>query len=145
MPISALRVKGFHRVTEVIRAADLNAHMSRYHVDRLVGHSRIEVMTSTNLVGLEGDGALQAVRVDGPDGEVHVPAAALFSFRREAGASLTIGSASDCGCDEGMAAGQIPAEAINADGSSLNGICRSLVASSLSNLFARFRLRPGMV
>ncbi len=67
-------------VTLLIRAADLNAHMSRYLVDRLVRHRRISVMTSTNVVGLEGVGALQAVRVDGPDGEIRVPAAALFSF-----------------------------------------------------------------
>ena len=67
-------------VTVVIRATDLNARMSRYLVDRLVCHPGIEVMTSTNVVGLEGDGALQAVRVDGPDGEIRVPAAALFSF-----------------------------------------------------------------
>ena len=64
----------------VIRAADLNTRMSRYLVDRLVCHSRIEVMTSTTVVGLEGDGALQAVRVDGPEGKIRVPAAALFSF-----------------------------------------------------------------
>ena len=67
-------------VTLVIRAADLNAHMSRYLVDRLVRHRRIAVITSTNVVGLEGAGALQAVRVDGPDGEIRVRAAALFSF-----------------------------------------------------------------
>ena len=51
-------------VTLIIRAADLNAHMSRYLVDRLLSHPRIRVMTSTNVVGLEGDGALRAVRVD---------------------------------------------------------------------------------
>jgi thioredoxin reductase (NADPH) len=67
-------------VTLVIRAADLGARMSRYLVDRLVCHSRIEVMTSTAVVGLEGDGALHAVHVDGRDGKIRVPAAALFSF-----------------------------------------------------------------
>ena len=67
-------------VTVVVRATDLNVRMSRYLVDRLVCHPGIEVMTSTKVVGLEGDGALQAVRVDGPDGEIRVPAAALFSF-----------------------------------------------------------------
>jgi thioredoxin reductase (NADPH) len=67
-------------VTVVIRADDLNARMSRYLVDRLVRHPRIEVLTSSSVVGLEGAGALQAVRVDGPDGEISVPAAALFSF-----------------------------------------------------------------
>jgi thioredoxin reductase (NADPH) len=67
-------------VTVVIRTADLNARMSRYLVDRVVRHPRIDVMTSTNVVGLEGAGTLQAVRVDGPGGERLVPAAALFSF-----------------------------------------------------------------
>jgi thioredoxin reductase (NADPH) len=67
-------------VTLVIRAADLGTRMSRYLVDRLVCHSRIEVMTSTAVVGLEGDGALHAVHVDGRDGTIRVPAAALFSF-----------------------------------------------------------------
>ena len=67
-------------VTLVIRAAELDARMSRYLVDRLVRHPHIDVLTSTNIVGLEGDGALSAVRVTGPDGEVRVPVAALFSF-----------------------------------------------------------------
>ena len=67
-------------VTVLIRTADLNARMSRYLVDRVARHPRIDVMTSTNVVGLEGAGTLRAVRVDGPDGERLVPAAALFSF-----------------------------------------------------------------
>jgi len=67
-------------VTLTIRAADINAHMSRYLVDRLACHPRIEVMTGTNVVGLEGDGALQAVHVDRTDTQTRVPAAALFSF-----------------------------------------------------------------
>jgi len=67
-------------VTLVIRADDINARMSRYLVDRLVCHPGIEVMTSTKVAALEGDGALQAVRVDGPGGERRIPAAALFSF-----------------------------------------------------------------
>jgi len=67
-------------VTLIIRGADLNARMSRYLVDRLVSHPRVELMTSANVMGLEGDDSLQAVRVDGPDGEIRVPAAALFSF-----------------------------------------------------------------
>lgn len=67
-------------VTVVIRTAELNARMSRYLVDRVARHPHIDVMTSTNVVGLEGAGTLQAVRIDGPDGERLVPAAALFSF-----------------------------------------------------------------
>jgi thioredoxin reductase (NADPH) len=67
-------------VTVVIRAADLNARMSRYLVDRLVCHPGIQVLTSTSIIGLEGASALEAVRVGGPDGEKRIPAAALFSF-----------------------------------------------------------------
>ena len=67
-------------VTLIIRASDVNAHMSRYLVDRLVCHPRIEVMTGANVVGLDGDDALQAVRIDRTDTQTRVPAAALFSF-----------------------------------------------------------------
>jgi thioredoxin reductase (NADPH) len=67
-------------VTVIIRASDVNSHMSRYLVDRLVCHPRIEVMTGANVVGLDGDDALQAVRVDRTDTQTRVPAAALFSF-----------------------------------------------------------------
>jgi thioredoxin reductase (NADPH) len=67
-------------VTVIIRASDVNSHMSRYLVDRLVCHPRIEVMTGANVVGLDGDGALQAVRVDRTDTQTRVPTAALFSF-----------------------------------------------------------------
>ncbi len=67
-------------VTVVIRASDVNAHMSRYLVDQLVCHPRIEVMTGANVVGLDGDDALQAVRIDRAHTQTRVPAAALFSF-----------------------------------------------------------------
>jgi hypothetical protein len=58
----------------IIRASDVNSHMSRYLVDRLVCHPRIEVMTGANIVGLDGDDALQAVRVDRTDTQTRVPA-----------------------------------------------------------------------
>jgi thioredoxin reductase (NADPH) len=67
-------------VTVVIRGADLGASMSRYLVDRLESHPRIEILTQSQIVGLEGDDTLAEVRVSGPDGEQTLPSAALFSF-----------------------------------------------------------------
>jgi thioredoxin reductase (NADPH) len=67
-------------VTVAIRGKDLGAGMSRYLVDRLASHPRIDVLTETQVVGLDGDQSLSAVRLAGPAGEVKLPAAALFSF-----------------------------------------------------------------
>lgn len=67
-------------VTVAIRGADLGASMSRYLVDRLEGHPAIEVRTRTTVIGLDGEEALKAVRMAGPDGELVVPVAGLFSF-----------------------------------------------------------------
>jgi thioredoxin reductase (NADPH) len=68
------------QVTVVIRGADLNAGMSRYLVDRLDSHPHIEVLTRTQVVGLEGERSLRAVRLSGAGGERSVPVAGLFSF-----------------------------------------------------------------
>jgi thioredoxin reductase (NADPH) len=68
------------QVTVVIRGNDLGASMSRYLVDRLVSHPRIDVFTETRVVGLEGDQSLGAVRLAGPTGEATLPTTALFSF-----------------------------------------------------------------
>jgi thioredoxin reductase (NADPH) len=67
-------------VTVVLRGPDLNASMSRYLVDRIEGHARIEVRTSTKITGLDGDDALNAVRVAGADGDAVLKCVALFSF-----------------------------------------------------------------
>ena len=67
-------------VTVVIRGPDLNAGMSRYLVDRLDGHPRIEVLTQTQVVGLEGEQSLRAVRLAGIGRERSVEVAGLFSF-----------------------------------------------------------------
>ena len=68
------------QVTVVIRGPDLNAGMSRYLAERLETHPRIRVLTETRIVGLGGDETLGSVRIAGPEGEVELPAAALFSF-----------------------------------------------------------------
>ena len=67
-------------VTVVIRGADAGAGMSRYLVDRLEGHPRIEILTGTTIVALGGDESLRGVRIAGPQGETELPCAALFSF-----------------------------------------------------------------
>jgi len=67
-------------VTVVIRGADLGASMSGYLVQRLDIHPRIDVLTSSRVVEIHGDGALDAVRIEGPGGVTTRPSAALFSF-----------------------------------------------------------------
>jgi thioredoxin reductase (NADPH) len=63
----ASRVK---KVWLLVRGPSLAAKMSRYLVDRISGLSNVEVLTQTNLAGLEGSGgALEAVRWRGPSGE----------------------------------------------------------------------------
>jgi thioredoxin reductase (NADPH) len=51
------------KVWLIVRGADLNANMSGYLVDRIKGLSNVEVLTRTQITGLEGaDGMLEAVR-----------------------------------------------------------------------------------
>ena len=67
-------------VTVVIRGPDLNASMSRYLVDRIEGHDRIELRANTKVIDLDGDETLRSVRLSGVDGDTTVSCAALFSF-----------------------------------------------------------------
>ncbi|MGA8723574.1 MAG: FAD-dependent oxidoreductase [Acidimicrobiales bacterium] len=67
-------------VTVVIRGDDLGAHMSRYLTDRIDAHPGIEVRTKTRITGLDGDKTLRSVHLEGPDGEIDLPCAGLFSF-----------------------------------------------------------------
>jgi thioredoxin reductase (NADPH) len=59
------------KVWLIVRGADLAASMSRYLVDRISGLANVEVLTRTQVTGLEGsDGILQAIRWrQGPSGE----------------------------------------------------------------------------
>jgi thioredoxin reductase (NADPH) len=56
--------------------------MSRYLVDRIAGLANVEVLTQTNITGLEGvGGALEALRWRGPAGEeTRHPLRHLFLF-----------------------------------------------------------------
>jgi thioredoxin reductase (NADPH) len=71
------------KVWMLLRGADIGAAMSRYLVDRIEGHANIEVLTRTQVSGLEGrDGILEAVRWRlGSNGqEVRRPIRHLFLF-----------------------------------------------------------------
>jgi thioredoxin reductase (NADPH) len=61
----------------VVRGSDLGARMSSYLVDRLMEDPRIEVHTGARVVGLDGDGGLERVKID-QYGEVD--ARGLFCF-----------------------------------------------------------------
>jgi thioredoxin reductase (NADPH) len=67
-------------VTLVIRGTDLGRDMSSYLIERIDADSNITLRTQTTIVALEGDETLRAIHLDGPDGEVVVPCAGLFSF-----------------------------------------------------------------
>ena len=67
----------------LVRGADLNANMSSYLVDRISGLSNVEVLTRTQVSGLEGaDGMLKAVlwRQGASGEEVRRPIHHLFLF-----------------------------------------------------------------
>jgi thioredoxin reductase (NADPH) len=67
-------------VTVVIRGAQLSASMSGYLVQRLEGHPRIDVLSESQIVALEGDQVLSSVQIAGPPGVTGRSCAALFSF-----------------------------------------------------------------
>jgi thioredoxin reductase (NADPH) len=70
------------KVRLLVRGPSLAAKMSRYLVDRIAGLSNVEVLTQTNITGLEGAGGiLEAVRWRGPTGEeTRHPLRHLFLF-----------------------------------------------------------------
>src|SRR5580693_9446869 len=71
------------KVWLLVRGSDLGATMSRYLVDRINGLSNVEVLTQTEVTGLEGhDGVLQAVhwRVGAAGPEVRRAINHLFLF-----------------------------------------------------------------
>jgi thioredoxin reductase (NADPH) len=70
------------KVWLLVRGPSLAAKMSRYLVDRIGGLANVEVLTQTNITGLEGSGGvLEAVRWRGPSGEeTRHPLRHLFLF-----------------------------------------------------------------
>ncbi len=70
------------RVSIVVRRADLASSMSRYLIDRIVADPHIEVLTETQVRGLEGDGHLEKAVLERTAQQEWktVPCAALFCF-----------------------------------------------------------------
>jgi thioredoxin reductase (NADPH) len=69
------------KVWLLVRGSSLAAKMSRYLVDRIAGLANVEVLTQTNITGLEGSGGtLEAVRWRGPAGETRRPLRHVFLF-----------------------------------------------------------------
>jgi thioredoxin reductase (NADPH) len=54
--------------------------MSRYLVDRIEAHPRVQVHVGMTVTALDGDPTLQRITVTGADREVEVDCTALFSF-----------------------------------------------------------------
>jgi thioredoxin reductase (NADPH) len=71
---------GGSSVSLIVRSADLGKDMSRYLVERVEAHPRIRVRLRSQVTGLVGDGSLSAVHISGPEGEVVLPCAGLFSL-----------------------------------------------------------------
>lgn len=67
-------------VALLIRGSDLGKNMSRYLVDRVDAHPNINVHLNCQVTRLEGDASLEAVHVTGPEGEVVLACAGLFSL-----------------------------------------------------------------
>ena len=68
------------RVHVVVRGDDLGRSMSRYLVDRIERAANVTVHLRCQVAGLEGDGELSAVRLDGAGCDLTVPTRALFLF-----------------------------------------------------------------
>jgi thioredoxin reductase (NADPH) len=70
------------RVVLVVRAANLEATMSRYLIDRILEASNIEVRVRSEVVGCHGNGHLESLTIADRDsgGEEEVAASWLFVF-----------------------------------------------------------------
>ena len=58
----------------------LSATMSKYLVDRIESHPRVQVHVGTTITALHGEPTLQRVTVAGPDAQLDIDCTALFSF-----------------------------------------------------------------
>jgi len=87
------------RVTVVVRGETLARGMSRYLVDRIEAHERIDVRTRTHVTRVEGGDWLEQVTATGPDGEESLDARGTFVLI--GGEPLTAGVNDWLRCDAG--------------------------------------------
>jgi thioredoxin reductase (NADPH) len=64
----------------LVRGGSLGATMSKYLIDEIERTSNIVVATKTQVIAAEGNGHLQSLRLNGPEGEHRVTATSLFVF-----------------------------------------------------------------
>jgi thioredoxin reductase (NADPH) len=67
-------------VTMLVRGKGLTITMSKYLIDEIEKTSNIVVATETQIAKAEGDGHLEALYLNGPNGEYRVAATSLFVF-----------------------------------------------------------------
>jgi len=87
------------RVTVLVRGETLARGMSRYLVDRIEAHERINVRTRTHVTRVEGGDWLEQVTATGPDGEESLDARGTFVLI--GGEPLTAGVNDWLRCDAG--------------------------------------------
>jgi thioredoxin reductase (NADPH) len=70
------------QVTMLLRGPTLSAGMSQYLVDRITDTANVAVLTNSRVVGVRGDGHLEAITIaNSESGKTYeVPAAAMFIF-----------------------------------------------------------------
>jgi len=68
------------KVTMLLRGDGLSATMSKYLIDEIANTSNIVLAPHTQVVEVQGEKRLQALRLSGPQGECLQPATSLFVF-----------------------------------------------------------------
>lgn len=68
------------KVTMLVRGPGLSATMSKYLIDEIERTSNIVLETETQVVEVEGEERLEAIRLRGPQDERRLPATSLFVF-----------------------------------------------------------------
>ncbi|HTE63319.1 MAG TPA: NAD(P)/FAD-dependent oxidoreductase, partial [Solirubrobacteraceae bacterium] len=68
------------RVLVLVRGDSLEKSMSHYLIEQIAAIENIEVRTRTRVAAAEGDGQLEVLRLESPDGEEELAAAAMFVF-----------------------------------------------------------------
>ncbi|MDQ2655015.1 MAG: FAD-dependent oxidoreductase [Chloroflexota bacterium] len=69
-----------HQVFLVYRGENLAHSMSQYLVSRLQHAPNVTILTSTNVVSLNGEFALESVTLEGPDGQQEITTRAVFAL-----------------------------------------------------------------
>jgi thioredoxin reductase (NADPH) len=123
------------KVWIIVRAADLNAGMSRYLVDRITGLPNVEVVTRSRITALEGrDGVLDAIRWRQGETEVRRAIGHLFLF-------IGADPHTDWLAGSGV---ELDAKGFVLTGTDAAGDCRPL-ETSLRGVFAIGDVRAGSV